>query len=489
MMTLKELFQNDEYPDLIIENIMDDSRIKTPNSIFFSMQGLTHDGHSFISQAIDNGATCIVHSRELKNKKEGIYYIYDPELNKNYSEYINRFFDYPSQKLHLIGVTGTNGKTTITSIIKYLMGTFVKSAYMGTIGFSYGDIHFPSKLTTSTLVESQKNLNLFVKEGVKVAAMEVSSQGIDLNRVDGLTFESAIFTNLTQDHLDYHLNMESYYQAKKKLFSRLDYSKRVIINIDDEYGLRLSKELVNPVTTISVINPEADVYIHSIELSLDSTLFSLNYENEIYEFETNLVGRYNLVNLVQAMMACVNLGIDLNDLTEPIKTIPQIEGRLQLIRAKSDFDIIIDFAHSPDSMEKILDFSKSIVKEDGRIISLFGSAGRRDKSKRSLMGKVADKYSDLIYLTQDDPRDESVKDICQQIAKGIFNNPYVIVETRAEAIHFAIQSAQKNDIIVLMGKGHENTMAIGNLDVPYETDYQIALESLHMLEKEEENEN
>ena len=206
----------------------------------------------------------------------------------------------------------------------------------------------------------------------------------------------------------------------------------------------------------------------------------------VIEFETNFVSEYNLMNLVQSMMACVNLGVELEDLTEIIKTIPEITGRLQLVETDEDFDIIIDFAHSPDSMEKILQFCRSIVKDDGRIISLFGSAGRRDKSKRGLMGQVADKYSDLIYLTQDDPRDESVKEISQQIASGIFYNPYVIVESRLQAIHFAIHSARKNDIIVLMGKGPENTMAVGNIVVPYETDYNIAKESLMLLRKEKD---
>ena len=485
-MTIRELFNDDKYPDIVLEDIMDDSRIESKNSVFFSLQGLTHDGHSFISQAIDNVAIFIVHSRDLQNKKEGVTYIHDPLLTENYPDYVNRFFKNPSSKLHLIGITGTNGKTTISTLIQYMMNHFKKSAYMGTIGFHFDGFDLPSQLTTSTLVNNQKYLDLFVNEGVEVVAMEASSQGIDLNRIDGLTFESAVFTNLTIDHLDYHLNMESYYQAKKKLFSKMDYSKRVIINIDDDFCLRLSKELVNPVTTVSMHNPEATVYIHSVDLTIDRTYFSLNYNNEIYEFETNFVSEYNLMNLVQSMMACVNLGVELEDLTEIIKTIPEITGRLQLVETDEDFDIIIDFAHSPDSMEKILQFCRSIVKDDGRIISLFGSAGRRDKSKRGLMGQVADKYSDLIYLTQDDPRDESVKEISQQIASGIFYNPYVIVESRLQAIHFAIHSARKNDIIVLMGKGPENTMAVGNIVVPYETDYNIAKESLMVLRKEKD---
>ena len=483
MISIRDLFNDKSLPELMLDDIMDDSRIKTQNSIFFSRQSLTHDGHSFISQAIDNGAICIVHSRELKHKKEGIVYVYDPDLNENYADYVNRFYDNPSSKLKLIGITGTSGKTTIVTIIQYLMESFKRSGSIGNAGYYFNGHKITTEFTSPSLVFNQKTLRQFVDEGIEICSMEASSQAIDSGRIDGIRFDNAIFTNLSQDHLNYHLNMESYYQAKKKLFSKIDYTKTVIINIDDEYGLRLSKEIVNPVISVSIKDENAHAFIHSIDCRIDKTSFKLDYDNETYDLETNLLGQFNLVNLVQAMMACVIQGLRINDLTELIKKIPSIEGRLQRVKTDEPFDIIIDDAHSPDSMEKVLQFVDSLIEDKGRIIVVFGPTGQSDKSKRLLMGEIADKYCDLIYLTQDDSRKEK-SDLSMEIAKGIFDNPYVIINSRQQAIHFAIQSAIKGDIIVLMGWGQQKV----NEDVPVISDYAATMEALIELRKEKNGE-
>lgn len=484
MMTLNELFNTNQYPDLVLSEIMDDSREMIENSIFFSLQGLTHDGHQFINQAITNGAKVIVHSRELKNKKEGVIYIYDPKLNQNYADYVNRFYEYPSKKLNLIGVTGTNGKSSIVFLIRYLLNHFKKAASLGTMGVIYDDVAMKSSLTTSTLVNTQRILKDLVNKNISVCAMEASSQGIDMGRIDKLEFDCAIFTNLTQDHLDYHLNMESYYQAKKKLFTQLELTQKAIINIDDPYGKRLAMELVSPSITVSMLDEKADYFIRDIKLSLKGSQFTLVNDKKEYHFTTNLLGKFNIMNLVQALAACVHQGIELQYLVDLVLEIPEIEGRLDMIDSGLGFKVIIDFAHSPDSMEKVLEFAKRSMTEAGRVIAVFGSAGKRDKSKRPIMGSVADKFADLIYLTQDDPRDEKVEDICDEIATGIFNHPYVIISSRAMAIHLAIQSANKNDIIVLMGKGQDDFMAVGNKNIPYETDYNLTQEAIEQLRKD-----
>lgn len=491
MISVNELFQTDIYPEIILEDVMDDSRHQVKNSIFFSLQGLTHDGHAFINQAISNGAIVIVHTRELKNKKDGILYIHDPKLNENYATLVNRFYDDPSSKLKLIGVTGTNGKTTTAILVNHILEPDIKAGYMGSLGVFYDDLVLDSALTTNTLVGNLKHLNDMVEAGVKICAMETSSQGIDMGRIEGLQFESSIFTNLTQDHLDYHLNMESYYQAKKKLFKQIDYTKKAVINIDDLYGARLAKEIVNPVISISSQDASADVYISNIEVDMDHSRFSLTIDEDVYNYQTNLLGRYNIFNLVQAMVVSHIHGIEYEDMIEKVKNIPDIGGRMQVVNSEFGFKVIIDFAHSPDSMEKILEFTQSTLDIKGRIISIFGSAGKRDKSKRKIMGEVADQYSDLIYLTEDDPRDEKVSDICMEIASGIFSNPYIIVESRIMAIHLAIQSATKDDIIVIMGKGNENTMAIGYQVIAHPTDYEIVKDALEELRKDtyEQNES
>lgn len=484
MITLDKLFNDSTLPSINLKDIMDDSRKKVEQSIFFSLQGLTHDGHQFINQAISNGAIVIVHTRELKNKKEGITYIQRSDLSAEYPELVNRFYDYPSSKLKLVGITGTNGKTTTAILTQYLLSAKMKSAYMGTLGIFYNDMILDQKLTTNTLVENQKLLNDMVNHGIEVCVMEASSQGIDMGRVHGLTYDSAIFTNLSQDHLDYHLNMESYYQAKKKLFTSTDISSKVVINIDDEYGVRLANELVNPIISVSLKDARADYFVDELNLGLYESTFILQVENEVYRLQTNLLGEYNITNCVQAMAIAHHYGVSFEQMSEMIKETPDVTGRLQSIDSEYGFKVIIDFAHSPDSMEKILSFARSTMQQEGRIISVFGSAGKRDKSKRKPMGEMADKYSDLIYITEDDPRDEAVLDIANEIALGVFNKPYVIIESRIMAIHLAIASAQKGDIIIIMGKGNETTIAIGNQDLPYPTDYQVALDAIEELRKD-----
>lgn len=484
MITLNQLFETDTYPEVVLEHIMDDSREIVPNSIFFSLQGLTHDGHAFISQAINHGAKVIVHTRDIKNKKEGIIYVYDPNLSLHYAKLVNRFYDYPSHKLNLIGVTGTNGKSSIAFLVRYLLNHFEKSASIGTLGVVYDGLIEPSKLTTNSLVNNLKILDDMVKHEVVNVVMEASSQGIDMGRIDQLNFDTAVFTNLTQDHMDYHLNMESYYQAKKKLFSFMDLKHPAIINIDDEFGLRLTRELIQPTIKVSLQDSNADYYVKDIDLNISYSKFTLIHDEVSYEVMTNLLGRYNIYNLVQALAVCHQYKKDLSECISYCEVIPQIDGRLQTYDSNRGIKVIVDFAHSPDSMQKVLSFAQSILPNNGRIITIFGSAGKRDKSKRSIMGKVADQYSSLIYLTQDDPRDERVSDICEEIAVGIFNHPYVIIESRDMAIHLAIQSARPDDIIVILGKGNENTMAVGNLNLPYDSDPKVVLNAFKELEEQ-----
>lgn len=483
-MKLTTLFNDSSLPEIEIDDIMNDSREHTPNSLYFSRQGLTYDGHMFINQAIENGAICIVHSRELKNKRAGITYIFLENIEASYPELLHRFYHDPTSKLKLIGVTGTNGKTTVTHLIQYLLNKHIKTASIGTLGILYDDYYQKTNLTTDTLINNLKWLNKMITDKVEACCMEASSQGLELGRNRNMKFSMGIFTNLTQDHLDYHLNMASYFKAKTKLFELLSPQAPAIINIDDEYGLELSKSYGLNSITCSLKDPKATCYVHTITLNLNYSRFTLRYDSKEYIFRTNLLGTFNIMNLVQSIMACHYFGMSLESLQEYCENVPLPVGRLEIIQSELGFNIVIDYAHSPDSIEKILEFVKTTKQPEGRIITVMGSAGKRDKSKRPVMGKVADKYSNIIYLTQDDPRDEKVTQINTEIAAGIIDHPYVEIEDRISAIQFAIETAKKNDIIVILGKGHETTMALEGHVEFYPGDKAIALASMKRLEEE-----
>lgn len=483
-MQLNNLLDRNDCPAIEIKNIMYDSRDKKPTSIFFCLQGITNDGHSFITQAIDNGAIAIVHSREIRRKKEGIVYIHENDLDNAFANAVNRFFGNPSSKLKLIGITGTNGKTTIGSLIFQLLNFQYKTGYIGTLGTKTPDFQLEPNLTTQDLVTNQQILARMVADRVNFCAFEVSSQGIELGRVNQLSFDCCIFTNLTQDHLDFHLNMESYYQAKKQLFLQLTTNGFSIINIDDPYGLRLSQEISKKNITVSMKLSTADVYIHDVIQDKNETSFSITTEGKSFSFITNLIGQYNVFNLVQAMIVCHEYGLLFDGMIESIKHIDIIEGRIERVENDLDLEIFVDFAHTPDGFEKIMSFAKEIVHENGRIIAVFGAPGKRDKSKRSQMGLVADKYCDLIILTEDDPRDEQVSDISNQIASMIYTHPYVKIDSRVEAIRNAISIAKPNDIVLILGKGPERNMYRHKKEA-YDGDLQVIIDCINKRKEEE----
>lgn len=485
-MQLDKLLERNDCPSIEIKNIMYDSRDKKPNSIFFCLQGITNDGHSFITQAIDNGAVAIVHSREIRSKKEGVAYIYERDLDNTFSHSVDRFFGSPSSKLRLIGITGTNGKTTIGSLIYQLLNFQYKTGYIGTLGTITPDFQIEPTLTTEDLVTNQQLLSRMVEDRVSFCAFEVSSQGIELGRVNKLVFDCGVFTNLTQDHLDFHLNMESYYLAKKQMFLQLSDDGFSVINIDDPYGLRLSNEISKKKITVSMKSEEADVFIHDVVLDKNETRFSITTAGKSHHFVTNLIGKYNIFNLVQAMIVCHEYGLLFDGMVESIKHIDVIEGRIEKVENDFDIEIFVDFAHTPDGFEKIMSFAKEIVQEDGRIIAVFGAPGKRDKSKRAQMGAIADKFCDLIILTEDDPRDEQVSAISDEIASMIYAHPYVKIDSRVEAIRNAISVAKPNDILLILGKGPEKTM-YRHKPEPYVGDSQVVMDCLKKR-KEEENE-
>lgn len=484
-MKLSELFKNT--PEIEIENIMVDSRQRSKQSIFFCCKGLMNDGHKFISQAIKNGAIVIVHSDELEHYEENITYIKVEDTTRSLSKVASIFYGDPSSSLRMFGVTGTNGKSSVASLIKDISEGIFRCGYIGTISIEYGEVKLPPLLTTPTVVDLQHILHDMKKAKMEACALEVSSIGLEQGRVDAVDFDIAIFTNFTHDHLDYHGTMENYFIAKKTLFDHLENDKTAIYNIDDPQGEAIVADCAARCYSYG-IEQEADYRAKDIQILADKTIFTLSCFQQEYRIETNLVAQFNIYNLLAAIAALNQSGIAIDDLLPRLNNIPQIEGRMERVEEGQPFNIIVDFAHTPDGLQKIFEFAAKITPVDRRIISVFGSAGKRDTKKRPQFGALADKYCDMIILTEDDPRGENPVDIAKNIAEGIKKTNYIIIESRYDAIRQAIEMANIQDTILLLGKGDESFMYGEFGREPWMGDQNAARDVLHKYYFENEEE-
>lgn len=456
MKTLNQLFLN--APAIEIENLMIDSRIQTPNSIFYCIKGIVNDGHKFVLQAIDHGAKVIVCSDEIEKVNNNIIIIKVHDVLDALNESANIFYDYPSEKLTLFGVTGTNGKSTIAKTIKSIYNHYKPTGYSGTISIEYGKHIEKPSYTTPESIELLELLDRMVNAKMKAAALEISSQGLDQKRVDALKFDVAIFTNLTHDHLDYHGTLENYYLAKKQLFSLLKDNAACIINIDDPFGERLYDEINHHKLSYSIFN-EADYYATDIKYSAKDTEFVLHIFDEEYPVKTNFISYFNLSNLLSVIAACHQAKMPIKRILKELDHLPPVDGRMNVIDEGQAFNIIVDYAHTPDGFEKIYTFARTITPENNKVITVFGAAGQRDRKKRPILGELSAKYTDMIILTEEDPRTESALEIAREIASGIKGTPYVIVLDRYDAIYQAIELANTNDTLLILAKGNEQFMA------------------------------
>ena len=471
-MKLNELFDQVD-DDIEIRSLMADSRKKRPDSIFFCEKGMMNDGHRFVDQAIENGAIVIVHSEPLADTRPGITYIKVKNVNQVYNKVADAFYGHPSHRLKMYGVTGTNGKSTISCVIRDVLNHFMPTGYIGTIAIEYGTVKLPPLLTTPDIDDLHGILHDMVDAGIDACALEASSIGIEQGRVDAIDFDAAIFTNLTHDHLDYHGTMENYFQAKKKLFDNLKEDAVAITNIDDPYGMKIVEDCPCRVLTYGIEN-DADYCITRYTLKADKTIFTLRCNGMEYEIETNLVAKFNLYNLLAAIAALNATGLSMTMMLPELKHISQVDGRVQRIDCGQPFNVIVDFAHTPDGIEKLCQYASAITPKGNRIIAITGSAGKRDTAKRPTFGQILDKYADMIILTEDDPRDEKPADIAMEISKGIRKKPYVLIEDRYNAIRQAVEICSKGDTIVIMGKGDERFMYREFGREPYEGDDVIA---------------
>ena len=450
-MFLNEIFE--KAPKLEIKCLAVDSRTPMEDGIFFCIHGIKNDGHLHVKQAIDNGAKVIVYHDDIDTSLPAIYIRVD-DVTAILNVVAKKFYGDPTSKMDVYGVTGTNGKTTIASLISQLVNPYKPCGYIGTVGITYGDTNIAPSLTTPTILENNKYLAKMYDSGIRACAIEVSSIGIEQKRTDSIDFDVAIYTNLTHDHLDYHVTMQDYFLAKKRFFDNLKYNAIAITNIDDEYGREIIKDTNARVVTYG-INNEADYMATEIKLNPSNSSFVLKYAGKSYLVNTNLVALFNIYNLLGVIAALNETGYSLDMILPKLSSLSSVTGRMHRIDVSDDYNIIVDFAHTPDGLQQVFEYAKTITPLSNSIIVVFGSAGRRDTIKRKVFGELADRYCDMIILTEDDPRDESPLDIAKEIASGIKEKQYIIVESREEAIHTAISLLNKNDTLLILGKGDE----------------------------------
>ena len=434
------------------------------------------DGHDKVDDAIKNGASVVVlqHDMEVPGS---VVKIVVPNSRLALALLANKYYDYPSRKMKMIGITGTNGKTTTTHIIDSILLQKYRTGLIGTLYYKINGKIYKSKDTTPEPPDLQEIFTHMVNENVEYCAMEVSSHGIDFYRVEGVNYNVALFTNLSQDHLDYHKTMEHYLQTKKKLFQWLTSEDYAIANIDDPHGQEFLDVSRGKPISFGINNP-ADVMAKNIELSIKGSKYRLITPDGEIDIDQKLVGIFNVYNSLAAVAVAFSQGFDLETIKKGLEQNIRVAGRFELVDKGQEFSVVVDYAHTPDGMEKVLKLSKDL--NANRIITVFGCGGNRDKEKRPLMGEVADKYSDIIVLTADNPRNEDPEQIISEISEGIKSAETYKIIDRYEAIEFAINHAQPNDIIMILGKGHETTQTLKDKTIHF-NDMEVANEILSNL--------
>lgn len=437
------------YNETEVLDVTQDSRLVKEGSLFVCVKGAVFDGHSVAKEMLDNGAAAVVVERDLGLDKQIIV----ENSRAVFSLICANFFGNPAEKLKLIGLTGTNGKTTTTFLIKQILENVGKKVgLIGTVQNMICDEIYPAKYTTPDPYELQKLFSMMVNEGCEFCVMEVSSQALAQGRVNGLHFAVGAFTNLTQDHLDYHKTWENYFNSKRMLFENCDIA---VTNTDDKYGLEIVKDLdFKRLVTYSVNSNNADYVAKNVTFKSNGVEYEIVGET-IGRCNCPIPGRFSVYNSLCAASCAFALGMSFKDVICAIGKSQGVKGRIEVVPTKRDFTIIIDYAHSPDGLENIITSLKEIAK--GRVVTLFGCGGDRDKTKRPKMGKIAAELSDFCVVTSDNPRSENPSLIIEDILEGMkgITTPYEVVENRKEAIEYAIKNAKKDDIILLAGKGHE----------------------------------
>ncbi len=467
------------HPFVKIGKVTADSRLVNPGDVFVACRGARMDGHDFLAQAIQDKASCVVYEDfpdvPLPPHVVGIRVT---DSNQAFSQILKNFYHHPDHKIKLIGVTGTNGKTTISYLLHLLLREHERSAYVGTLWYDLPHQKIAAQNTTPGPEVLIPLLHSMVEEKVETCVMEVSSHALDQKRVFGLEFELAIFTQLTQDHLDYHSTLEEYFQAKKLLFDQRPQPRNMLVNIDCAYGRRIHAEHPKA-KTVSMKGP-ADYQIKLAESNFYGSRFVLAFKGKEVSFQIRLPFQHNIYNVAQVLASLDLLGYDPEDFKGLLQEVPGIPGRMERVSSSEGFQVFVDYAHTPDAFENVLSQAKKM--NPARILTVFGCGGDRDRGKRPLMGKIASQYSDVLMITSDNPRSEDPEVIQHDILKGIKKQPGDLIELhsipdRKEAIEKALALAQPNDVVLILGKGHEDYQILGNTKIAFD-DRKIAQEYL-----------
>ena len=472
--------------DILISDIQHDSRAVKPGTLFVCIEGGKADGHAFLQQAKEKGAVAALVQKTIVNPPEGLVLVQVADTRESVKAIAPFFFDYPSRKLRLLGITGTNGKTTTTYLLKSILNRAgYQVGIIGTIQNLIGERVVPAENTTPDVIDLQRLLAEMVEHKMDYAVMEVSSHALALDRVAGCEFDLAVFTNMTQDHLDFHQTFANYLAAKQRLFALLKDGegqkerKSAIVNLDDPAGTEMAK--VSGVRTLSYgIKNAADFMALEADVKPRGTKFKLQFPAGQEEFQLKITGFFNVYNVLGAIAAATAEGIAMDTVKAALQDFVSVPGRFELVDGGQDFSVIVDYAHTPDGLENILQTAKKIAERS--IIVVFGCGGDRDRTKRPIMGGIAASYGDIVIATSDNPRTENPAAILAEIEVGIKAKLredviYEKIEDRRLAIGRAIELAKSGDLVVIAGKGHEDYQILNTGKIHFD-DKEVALEWL-----------
>jgi UDP-N-acetylmuramoyl-L-alanyl-D-glutamate--2,6-diaminopimelate ligase len=452
-----------------------DSRRVIPGSVFVALKGLKADGGAFAEQAVGRGAQAIV-AESAKPGAISVPWIVVRDARLALALLADRFFNHPSRRMPVVGVTGTNGKTTTSYLLcSILDAAGLRAGMLGTVAYRIAGEDREASRTTPEAPDVQQLLNEMLEHGSRSAVMEVSSHALSLKRVDGMRFAAGVFTNLTRDHLDFHEDMEAYFAAKRRLFEMLPAGAPAVINLDDPRGASLVEISSRPVTYAIAANGSADVTPGPIDMTLAGVRADVNTPQGVVHVRSKLVGRPNVANILAATATAISLGIPLEAIERGISNLPGVPGRFEVVSSeKDDVTVVVDYAHTDDALRNLLETARPLAAE--RLITVFGCGGDRDRSKRPLMGMIAARLSDVVVITSDNPRSEEPKRIIEEIERGIpagtqASTRAPVIESvveRADAIERAIAIASKGDVVLIAGKGHEKYQQIGDRVLPFD---------------------
>ena len=451
-------------PDLDILGVSFDTRTLKAGDLFVAITGIEHDGQQYINQAAEKGAACVICE---KAPEADIQYVLTGDSRKALATASAAWFGYPAEKLKIIGVTGTNGKTTVTSLTKQVLENCsgAKAGLIGTNVYMIGGKAFHAERTTPESYEIQELLAMMVREGCRYAVMEVSSHALLQSRAHGIEFEVGVYTNISPDHLDYHNSMEEYALAKSMLFKTC---RHAAINVDDERAQVMIENACCPVFTYAVNNGNADLVAKNVKLYPEKVDFSALTIGSLNRVEVAIPGMFTVYNSLAVISTALLLGFDAENAAASLRSCKGVKGRAEVVPTGQDYTVMIDYAHTPDALENIITASRGF--SNGRVVTLFGCGGDRDRTKRPLMGEIAAKHSDFVIVTSDNPRTERPGDIIEQILVGMkeTKTPYRVIENRREAIYWALDNAKAGDVLILAGKGHETYQIFGKEKIDFD---------------------